>query len=433
MGPDRPREERRETVVTDPRPPQGDADKRAFASLLRTIVAIVFFTYVGQFLLNAAIAPLARSLGLAEWHIGFMLSLAALMVALLSQPWGRASQSWGRKPVLVSALCLAFTAATLFALTTFLRTCALIPVAVTAVGIILARGAFFGAAVAAVPPTGQALIAEHTPDEHSRVKAMAAFGASFNVAAVVGALASGLLASWWLLAPVYATPVMVGVALVLALVKLPRTPTNQRRRLGQRMSAFDPRIRAYLAAGLGMFFAIGVVHITIGFVMQDRYGLDPQTAVLTTGLAMVAQAAGAMLSQLVLVPRLVWPPRRLLRVGLAVLVAAVALVALSLPLWVTIVAVGLMGIGSGLASPGYNAGASLAVRADEQGAVAGLLSATGGVTWIFAPIVSTTLYGHWPTLALALSPLAATVSLVIALTHPTFQGRASARARRPHS
>ncbi len=199
------------------------------------------------------------------------------------------------------------------------------------------------------------------------------------------------------------------------------------------MSAFDPRIRAYLAAGLGMFFAIGVVHITIGFVMQDRYGLDPQTAVLTTGLAMVAQAAGAMLSQLVLVPRLMWPPRRLLRVGLAVLVAAVALVALSLPLWVTIVAVGLMGIGSGLASPGYNAGASLAVRADEQGAVAGLLSATGGVTWIFAPIVSTTLYGHWPTLALALAPLAATVSLVIALTHPTFQGRASAQARRPHS
>lgn len=419
--------------MNEPPPMEGTTDELAFTSLLRTIVAIVFFTYVGQFLLNAAIAPLARSLGLAEWHIGFMLSLAALMVAVLSQWWGRASQSWGPKPVLVCALCLAFTAAILFALTTFLRTSALIPVTVAAVGIVLARGAFFGAAVAAVPPTGQALIAEHTPDERSRVKAMAAFGASFNVAAVVGALASGLLASWWLLAPVYATPVTVGVALVLTLVKLPRTDANQRRHIGRRISAFDARIRAYLAAGLGMFFAIGVVHITIGFVMQDRYDLDPQTAVLTTGLAMVAQAAGAMFSQLVLVPHLVWPPHPLLRVGLAILLFAVMLVAWSLPLWVTVAAVGLMGVGSGLASPGYNAGASLAVRAEEQGAVAGLLSATGGVTWIFAPIISTTLYGHWPTLALALSPIAASASLLLVLIHPTFQGSAGAQASRPHS
>lgn len=392
----------------------------ALKRLLGAIVAIVFFTYVGQFLLNAAIAPLARAMGLAEWHIGFMLSLAALMVAVLSQPWGRASQSWGRKPVLVTALCLAFTAAALFSLTTFLRTSGLIPVSVAAVGIIVARGGFFGAAVAAVPPTGQALIAQHTPDERSRVKAMAAFGASFNIAAVVGALLSGLLASWWLLAPVYATPITVGIALVLALVTLPRTGGAQRRPLPPKMSAFDSRIRAFLAAGLGMFFAMGVVHITVGFVMQDRYGLAPSQAVFTTGLAMVAQALGAMGSQLVLVPRLAWPPRRLMRVGLSVLLVAVALVAAPVPLWLLIASIGLMGLGSGLASPGYNAGASLAVSAGEQGAVAGLLSATGGVTWIFAPIVSTSVYGYSPTLALSLAVVAAAVSLSVTVFHPSF-------------
>jgi DHA1 family tetracycline resistance protein-like MFS transporter len=144
--------------------------------LLSTIVAIVFFTYIGQFLLNAAIAPLARAMGLAEWHMGAALSLAAIMVTLLSQRWGRASLSWGRKPVLVTALVLALIAGLLFALTTYARTNYWIPAGVAAAGIILARGGFFGAAVAAVPPTGQALIAELTPDEESRVRGMAALG-----------------------------------------------------------------------------------------------------------------------------------------------------------------------------------------------------------------------------------------------------------------
>lgn len=389
--------------------------------MLRAIVAIVFFTYIGQFLLNAAIAPLSRALGLAEWHMGAALSLAAIMVTLLSQPWGRASLSWGRRPVLLSALVLALCAGLLFSLTVWLRTAALIPAGLAASGIILARGGFFGAAVAAVPPTGQALIAEITPDEASRVRGMAAFGSAFNVAAMVGALLSGLLAAWWLMAPVYATPVSVGIALVIALVTLPKSTKREGGVKPPKMSALDRRVRPYLAAGFGLFFAMGIVQICIGFVVQDRFGIAPERAVLPTGLAMLGQAAGAIFSQLVLVPRLVWPPRRLLRVGLMVVVLAVAGIALSSLLWVTILCVALIGIGSGLAGPGYNAGASLKVGPDEQGSVAGLLSATGGLTWVFAPITGTALYGVSPLAALLLAVGAVSASAGVAWLHPEFR------------
>ncbi|MDO5035109.1 MAG: MFS transporter, partial [Actinomycetaceae bacterium] len=368
--------------------------------MLSALIAIVFFTYIGQFLLNAAIAPLARSMGLAEWHMGAAISLAAVMVTFLSQPWGRASLSWGRKPVLVSALVLALMAGLLFSVTSWARTAMLIPAGVAAAGIIMARGGFFGAAVAAVPPTGQALIAEITPDEESRVKGMAAFGSAFNVAAMMGALLSGLLASWWLMAPVYATPISVGIALVIALIALPKGMESKKISNPPKMSALDKRVRPYLAAGFGMFFAMGIVQICIGFVIQDRYGIPPEQAVLPTGLAMLGQAVGSIFAQLVMVPRLAWPPRKLLRVGLLVVMAAVAGVTFWLPLWATILCVGMIGVGAGFAGPGYNAGASLKVRDEEQGSVAGLLSATGGLTWVFAPITGTVVYGMSPVAAL---------------------------------
>ncbi|MDO5049767.1 MAG: MFS transporter [Actinomycetaceae bacterium] len=398
--------------------------------MLSAIIAIVFFTYIGQFLLNAAIAPLARAMGLAEWHMGAALSLAAVMVTLLSQRWGRASLSWGRKPVLVTALLLALTAGLLFALTTYARTNMWIPAGVAAAGIILARGGFFGAAVAAVPPTGQALIAELTPDEQSRVRGMAAFGSAFNIAAMVGALLSGLLAAWWLMAPVYATPISVGIALIIAVVVIPRTAPDKKIKQPPKLSPRDKRVQPYLFAGFGMFFAAGIIQICIGFIIQDRFAIEPAEAVLPTGIAMLGQAVGALFAQLVLVPRLAWPPRKLLRVGLVIVTLAVTSIALPLPLWATIVSVAVIGVGMGFAGPGYNAGASLKVRPEEQGSVAGLLSAVGGLTWVFAPITGTTIYGWSPTAAILLGTIAVGTSALVAWLHPEFKADARPRTLR---
>lgn len=389
--------------------------------MLQAIIAIVFFTYVGQFLLNTAIAPLSRAMGLAEWHIGAAISLAAVMVTLLSQRWGRASVSVGRKPVLVLALIFALIAGLLFAIVTYLRMAMIIGAGLAATGIIIARGGFFGAAVAAVPPTGQALIAELTPDEQSRVRGMAAFGAAFNIAAMAGALISGLLAAWWLLAPVYATPISVGIALVIALVVIPSSEPHQLLDNPPSLSPTDPRIRPYLIVGFGMFFAMGVLQIITGFIVQDRFGYAPSQAVLMTGIGMLASGGGTVFSQLVLVPRLSWPPRRLLRIGLSLVSTSALVVALPVPIVVLLGAAIVIGVGMGLAAPGYNAGASLSVKSEEQGAVAGLLSATGGLTWVFAPITGTLIYGWNNVAAVLFAALAAGISTVVVWVHPEFR------------
>ena len=71
------------------------------------LLGAVFLAYLGQMTLNPIIAPLSREVGLAEWQIGVTISIAAVMIVLTSQMWGRRSQSWGRKPVLGLALGLA--------------------------------------------------------------------------------------------------------------------------------------------------------------------------------------------------------------------------------------------------------------------------------------------------------------------------------------
>ena len=53
---------------------------------------------------------------------------------------------------------------------------------------------------------------------------------------------------------------------------------------------------------------------------------------------------------------------------------------------------GLVGLGFGLARPGFTGGASLSVGADDQGSVAGLVVAANGAGFVVAPIFGAGVY-----------------------------------------
>ena len=412
---------------------------------LRALVAIALFTYTAQNMLNVSIAPLSRALELPEWIVGAAVSLAAAAVTALSQFWGRRSIAWGRRRVILLALFLALTAGTLFSAAVWARAAGYVGVFLAAGAIMAARGPFFGAAVAAIPPTGQALVAEVTPDEASRVRGTSAFSGAINLSVMIGSLVSSALGAWWIFGPVHATPIFVLIALAIALICLPRdggsalpsgrlprlsaedttpekaAPASSTQRTEQESAseatdtaALPPRVRwtdrriaPWIASVFGIYFANGVVQITMGFLVQDRGGLEPAPAVSVTALMLLANAAGAMLMQLIVVPRLGWSPRTLLRTGMTLALVALACLTIAPSLWALAVSTFAMGVASGMASPGYSAGASLAVSAREQGGIAGVINATGAITWIVAPVSATALYGWMP-----LSPFLLALSLV---------------------
>ena len=174
-----------------------------------------------------------------------------------------------------------------------------------------------------------------------------------------------------------------------------------------------------------MFFSAGVVQIIVGFIVQDRLGLPPQRAVSLTAVMLLANAAGAMLMQLVAVPRLGWSPQRLLRAGLTTAVIALSSLALAPSLPIMAASTFFLGIAMGLVGPGFTAGGSLAVSAAEQGGVAGILNATGAGTWIFAPVTATALYGWQPLAPFVLALAVLSASTAVAWAHPRM------RAARP--
>ncbi|WP_026459563.1 MFS transporter [Schaalia vaccimaxillae] len=415
---------------------------------LRALLAIALFTYTAQNMLNVSIGPLARALELKEWIVGAAVSLAAVAVTLLSQFWGRRSISWGRRKVLLWALVLAFIAGSLFSAAVGLRAAGMLGAVGAGAAVMLARGPFFGSAVAAIPPTGQALVAEVTPDEESRVKGMSAFSGAINLSIMIGSLVSSALGSWWIYGPVHATPWFIVIALIIAAIWIPRDGELQVRSiqplahstkvstgspaitddstgnesqdapLPPKVSWRDQRLLPWICGIFGFFFASGVLQITAGFLVQDRGGLTPEQAVSPTALMLLATAAGAMLMQLVVVPRLGWKPLRLLRAGMTIGVGALTLLTFSHSLTFMAIAAFSMGIANGLASPGFTAGASLAVTPAEQGGVAGVVNSTGAVTWIFAPVTATALYGWQPLSPLLLALALLVLSCSISWFHP---------------
>lgn len=400
-------------------PRQADAQQRA--PQVGLVLVTVFLAYLGQMTLNPVIAPLSREVGLAEWQVGLMISTAAVMVVLTSQSWGRRSQSWGRKPVLVAAMLTATVAMALFALLAAFGMRGALTGVVLFVLFVVTRGVLFGTALAAMAPTAQAYIADMTETEDARVKGMAGVGAVQGMASIAGALVGGLLAGIGLMVSVAAVPVFLLGGLLLIVTRLRRETRSELIPDPPRISPFDSRVWPFLVAGFGMFTALGFIQIVTGFLVQDRFGLDANTTGLVTGGALLAAGAGMVIAQALIVPRSGWRPGILLRVGVLVALAGFVLLCVDGGIVLLVVAVGLIGLGLGLAMPGYTAGPTLLMDREEQGGLAGLIGATNGLTFVIAPTASTALYAVSPLLPVIVGAAILALVLGFVLIHTRFR------------
>lgn len=388
---------------------------------LSLLLGVVLIVYVGQMTLGPIIAPLARDLGLAEWQVGVTISSAALMVVLTSQFWGRRAQSAGFKPVLVSALLAATVTMLLFTVVVSVGLAGVLTGWLLFLLFLLLRGVAFGTAIAAVPPTAQAYVAEVTPEGQQRVKAMAGVGAMQGLASILGAIIGGVLAGLGLLVPIAVVPVLIGAGLAVVLWGLRSGGQGQLVAAPRRISPADPRVWPFLMAGFGMFTALGFIQVTGGFLIQDRLHLASETAGQMTGAMMLVMGLGMVLSQAVIVPRTGWGPPRLLRLGTVVAAIGFILLLPDQGAWLLFLAFALMGLGLGLAIPGYTAGPTMLVQRDEQGGLAGVVGTTNGLTYVISPALSTILYGWWRPLPVVIS-IAMLIAVVVFLAmHPAFR------------
>lgn len=367
-------------------------DRRGAFRLLFFALAVIG---AGNTMLIAAVLPpLTRHLGLPDWMAGAIFSLSAAMWVIMSPFWGRKSNFWGRRRVAALGLAGYSASMLLFGISGLLAMTGLVTLPLLVFAMLLASRSLFGLFGSGTNPAAQAYVADRT-DPANRTTEIASVTAGHSFGTVAGpAFAAALVAVFGLLTPVFLTFVLAAAMSWMILTRLPEATPPKRAVGGARITTRglwrDRRVIAYLVFATALSLVTGVLMQTFVFAVMDKMQVQGAQAAQFTGPAFTVGAMATLMAQLVLIPRLDMSNRRLMVVGALSISFGAFLIIPAQDFATLILAQFAIGLGQGLARPGFFAGASLAVDPDEQGDIAGLVMATNAIGFVVSPF-----FGPW--------------------------------------
>ncbi len=392
---------------------------RSFALMFLVMLTIA----AGNTALQSVLPALGRSLGVMDSAVAAAFSVSALLWVLAAPFWANRSDRHGRRLMILlgtGGFCVSLTLCGVF-------------LALGINGVIGGTTAFllfilgrliYGSFGSAAPPAVQALVAGNTTREE-RTRALTLLASAFGLGTILGPA----IAPYLLLGHVGSVEIgLSGPAFVFALFGLAVFLTVRRvlpddrdvaagihgaanaypsiggqatgasvraatePRGGEKVGYLDPRIRAWMIAGLVMGHAQAMTGQAIGFLVIDRMHLPPAQALEPTGIVLMMGAGAALLAQWGLIPLLDLKPRALVLVGLVLAAAGTAMTGMASSLYGIATAYALASLGFGFTRPGFTAGSSLAVGADAQGSVAGKVTSVNGASFVLGPSIGVGLY-----------------------------------------
>ena len=360
-----------------------------------------------------------RELGLSELQGGLILSGSAVMWVIFSPWWGRRSDERGRKPILMLGMTGYALGAGVFA---FVMQAGLDGVYASAtltwlllVGARLIVGALFSA----TGPASQAYIADVSSGQQ-RTSAMGILMSAIGLGNILGPALGAVVVGLGLVAPIFfssLTP-LIGLLLIWRLLPAVR-PALERGERAPTLSVLDARLLPFLLIGFCALLVLSVVQFTLGYLVQDRFGLDAVETTRQTGLAVMVSGAALFLVQMVLIQVLRMAPLRLLRLGMPLVLVSLLLLAFTASQVHLMLAMVLLGLGIGMVQPGFRSAVTFAVEPHEQGAAAGLANAIPGYGYIFGPALGTALYGLNPFSPYILACVVMLAGLAVLVLHPS--------------
>jgi MFS family permease len=340
----------------------------------------------GQTVLFNILPPLSRQLGLSEIQTTGIFSISALVWVFTSAYWGKKSDQWGRKPIMLMGLCAFALSFALFATVILAGLRHWLPVALIFPLLITTRSVY-GILGSGTSPASQAYVADRTTREE-RLSGVATIGSAFGVGTVVGPGIASLFAVIGLLAPFYFIVLLALSSAAAIWFFLPeRTPPRHRERQVSTLKWHDRRILPFVIFAIGLSVANTVPIQTMGFFFIDVLKIKPEVAAQFILVGQMATSMSALFAQLVIVQRFPFSARVLTNWGLAAAFVSFAIFLLTGHFGPLVVALALSGLGFGMARPGFVSGASLSVSPDEQGAVAGIIGGVSAIGFIFGPAI----------------------------------------------
>ncbi len=352
----------------------------------------------GQSIVFSVLPPLGREVGLSELHITGLISASALIFTLCSPKWGRLSDKLGRRPMMLVGIGGYTLGSLLFAIVFELGMHGWLLGPVLYIGIVLTR-LVQSAVMSATPGAILAYVSDNTPVE-SRAKIMARVSTGNNLGTIIGPVVVGVVTIFGLTVPLYFSTAFAALAFFAVLLVIePSSHTKVKPLVAtERLSWFDPRIRSYLAVGVGFFVCFAMIQQTLAFSLQDQFQLSGERTAQLTGAALVCLAGSSIFAQSVILQLMRFKPDTAIIIGLlsTVLGYAVLLIAQNFVLYA--VSMLFLGFGLGMAMPNVSAAAANAVCNEHQGAVAGFTSAIPATGFAIGPIIGGGLYQIQPDL-----------------------------------
>lgn len=309
-----------------------------------------------------------------SWHTGLLTGAYIIAIFVGAPVWGRISDRYGRKPIILVGL-LGFAATTAF-------------FAVTESLPLLYLGRFLaGLFAAAITPVAYALIGDHAPSKEWRAHRFALINiagtAGFFIGPLLGGLAVRVAGKLWALPPdrSLAMPLLTatGLAVVAALLVVMLLPSAARRQnVDVTPDAAQIERRAMLrllAIALVTALAIGVFEV--GLALRGKVlGLDAaHIGIMFAECSLVMAVVQALVFSPLIKPELT---RWFVAPGLATLAIGLVIVSLVSTSVLMSVAVALVAASAGMLSPVATYWASFGIPT-SQGAQLGRMTAAASL------------------------------------------------------
>ena len=348
-----------------------------------TIWTTVALDLIGFGIIVPILGRYAERYGASGLTVGLLFASYSLAQLICAPLLGRLSDRIGRKPVIV--ISLLGTAVGSF-----------VTGAAGALWVLFAGRIIDGASGGSLS-VAQAAVADIAPEDQ-RPGLIGMLGAAFGIGFVLGPAIGGLAALGGPHVPFYVAGVLASINAVAAMIRLPETrrPTERAPRTGRIKAPTSPILRRLAIIGFITVVAFTAFEATFSLFADRRFGLTEASSAavfLGVGLVLVAVQGGAY-------GRLVerFGTERLFATGLGLLVAGLATMAVAIVWPVLILALLLLSVGQGVASPSITTLVTENAPPDRRGESLGFQQSANGLGRVLGPPVAGAMFdriGIW--------------------------------------
>ncbi|MEY3806066.1 MAG: hypothetical protein RIR69_878 [Actinomycetota bacterium] len=342
-----------------------------------TIWTTVALDLVGFGMVVPILGRYAERFGAGGLEVGLLFASFSVAQMIFSPVLGRLSDRIGRKPVIVISLVGSAVGS-------------FITGAAGALWVLFV-GRFIDGASGASVAVAQGAITDIAPPEQ-RARLLGMLGAAFGLGFVLGPALGGLAALGGPHVPFYLAGTLAAINAVAAYIRLPETKSSPAPVAAQTQSkeARSPVLVRFAVASFIATLAFSGFEATFSLFGRERFDLTEGSAALVflfVGVILVG-VQGLLIGRLTVT----WGSRNMLRVGLVCVGIGLLVLAASTVWSVLFVALFLLAVGQGIASPSTTALVAEAAPPDRRGEALGYQQSVGAFARIAGPITAGLLF-----------------------------------------